>query len=204
MKNLINIIIFFIFGSLIHVGCEYEYDDYEDPLIYIPQSGYSSHTFLQSDTTYSLSVYLSGVRENDLNIITTLSIANDEFNKFNIENDNKYTLLPTSTYKIIEEGESVPGYIFNLEEAEENAKKHAIDPSVPLLHYIDASTTKIVNDAFEVTIPEGSSRGNLTFTVYGEKLEAGKMYILPVKIVNVSNYRVNEAKTVALFGIKIN
>jgi hypothetical protein len=203
MKNIFIILAFLALGSLIFSGCEYKYDDYEDPVVYIPQSGYSAHTFLKSDTTYSLSVYLAGVRDNKENIVTRLTLATAEFNTFNAANNNKYTLLPSSAYKIIEAGEAVTGYVFTLAEAEQNAKMRITNPSVPVLHYIDASTTKVVGDGYEVFIPKESSRGNLTFTVYGAKLETGKEYILPVKIVDVSKYRVNEDKTVALFGIKL-
>lgn len=203
MKNILILLAFLALGSVMFVSCEYEYDDYEDPVVYIPQSGYSIHTFLKSDTTYSLSVYLAGVRDNRENIVTKLSIATNEFNAFNAANNNKYTLMPPTAYKMVEKGEAVSGYVFTLEEAEQNAKMNKTDPSVPLLRYIDASTTKILGDGYEVSIPAGSSRGNLTFTVYGAKLETGKEYILPVKIVDVSKYRLNEDKTVALFGIKL-
>lgn len=202
MKNLSKLILAIIIGIVLF-SCEYSYDDFEDPQIYIPQSDYSQHTFLRSDTTYSLSVYLAGVRENSTDIVSKLSIASSEFNAYNAANNNKYTLLPATSYKIIEEGDAVQGYVFTLKEAEQNAKMHNQDASVPLLKYIDASTTKIVSDGFDVVIPKGASRGNFTFTVYGSKLELGKQYILPLKLISVSKHRINEQKAIALFCIKL-
>jgi len=202
MKNLLEFIIVIIFGIILF-SCEYSHDDFEDPQIYIPQSDYSQHTFLRSDTTYSLSVYLAGVRENNSDIVAKLSIASSEFNAYNATNSNKYTLLPTTAYKIIEEGNAVQWYVFTLEEAEQNAKMHKQDASVQLLKYIDGSTTRIVSDGFDVVIPKGANKGNFTFTVYGSQLESGKEYILPVKLVDASKYRINELKTIAFFGIKL-
>lgn len=202
MKNLLKFIIAFIFGILL-LSCEYSHDDFEDPQIYIPQSNYSQHTFLRSDTTYSLSVYLAGVRENSTDIVAKIINASTEFNAYNAANNNKYTLLPATSYKIIEEGEAVDGYIFTLEEAEQNAKMRKQDASIPLLKYIERSTTRIVGDGYDIVLQKNASRGNFTFTVYGSKLETGKEYILPIKLVNVSKYRINELKAVAFFGIKL-
>jgi len=201
MKKIVYLITLIILGTFILSSCEYEYDDFEAPKIYIPQSGLSLHQFGKSDTTYSLSVYLAGVRENESDIHVKLNLATDDFNAFNSANNNKYTLLPASAYIIVETGKAVPGYVFDLKEAETNAKMHKEDPTVKLLNYIDPSTTKIVGDGFDVVIPKGESRGNITFTVSGSKLEVGKEYILPFKIAEVSKYELLENKSVAYFRI---
>jgi hypothetical protein len=143
------------------------------------------------------------VRENGSDINVKLKLATADFNTFNAANSNKYTLLPASAYKIVEAGEAVPGYVFDLKEAEINAKKNKEDPSVKLLIYIDPSTTKIMGDSYDVVIPKGKSRGNITFTVSGSKLEAGKEYILPFMISEVSKYELVKDKSVAFFRILV-
>jgi len=203
MKKIVYTIAIIVLGNFILSSCGYEYDDYETPQIYIPQSGLSLHQFGQADTTYSLSVYLSGVRDNGNDIHVKLNLATADFNVFNAANNNKYTILPSSAYKIVEADEAVPGYIFDLKEAENNAKMHNQDPSVKLLNYIDKSTTEIVSDGYDLVIPKDESRGNITFTVSGSKLEKGKEYILPFKIVDVSRYEILETKTIAFFRIVI-